>query len=65
MNVILSFKSVDIVLSRLAKGRHSVYADVYDYKEADLLTRVIANLPNVVEIEELKCRFYEATRSFW
>jgi hypothetical protein len=65
MTVILSFKSVDRGLSRLSKGRHSVYANVYDCKQVDLLTRVIVNLPNVVEIEELKVQVYEAPRIFW
>jgi len=39
--------------------------NVYDYKQVDLFTRVIVNLPNVVEIEELKVQVYEATRIFW
>jgi len=33
---------------------HSVYANVYDYKETDLLTKTVTNLPEIVEIEELR-----------
>lgn len=33
---------------------HSVYVNVYDYKETDLLAKTITNLPEIVEIEELK-----------
>jgi GNAT superfamily N-acetyltransferase len=33
---------------------HSVYVNVYDYKETDLLTKTVTNLPEIVEIEELK-----------
>jgi len=38
----------------LADYIHSVYVNVYDYKETDLLTKTVANLPEIVEIEELK-----------
>lgn len=38
----------------IAEFINSVYANVYDYKETDLLAETIANLPDVVEIEELK-----------
>jgi GNAT superfamily N-acetyltransferase len=32
----------------------SVYTDVYDYRKSDLLNKTIANLPDVIDIEELK-----------
>ncbi|MGB7883279.1 MAG: GNAT family N-acetyltransferase [Nitrososphaeraceae archaeon] len=38
----------------LADFIHSVYVNVYDYKETDLLTKTVTNLPEIVEIEELK-----------
>ena len=33
---------------------NSVYTDVYDYRRTDLLSKTIANLPDVIDIEELK-----------
>jgi ribosomal protein S18 acetylase RimI-like enzyme len=33
---------------------NSVYTDVYDYRKTDLLSKTIANLPDVIDIEELK-----------
>jgi ribosomal protein S18 acetylase RimI-like enzyme len=33
---------------------NSVYKDVYDYRRTDLLSKTIANLPDVIEIVELK-----------
>jgi GNAT superfamily N-acetyltransferase len=33
---------------------NSVYTDVYDYRRTDLLNKTIANLPDVIDIEELK-----------
>jgi hypothetical protein len=33
---------------------HSTYVNVYNYKETDLLAEIISNLPDIVEIEELK-----------
>jgi hypothetical protein len=33
---------------------NSVYTDVYDYRKSDLLNKTIANLPDVIDIEELK-----------
>jgi hypothetical protein len=33
---------------------NSVYTDLYDYRKPDLLTKTIANLPDVIDIEELK-----------
>jgi GNAT superfamily N-acetyltransferase len=35
---------------------NSVYTDVYDYRKTDLLRRTIANLPDVIDIKELKVR---------
>ncbi|HZA69724.1 MAG TPA: GNAT family N-acetyltransferase [Nitrososphaeraceae archaeon] len=32
----------------------SVYTDVYDYRRTDLISKTIANLPDVIDIEELK-----------
>jgi hypothetical protein len=32
----------------------SVYTDVYDYRKDDLLSKTSANLPDVIDIEELK-----------
>lgn len=32
----------------------SVYTDVYDYRKSDLLSKTIANLPDVIGIEELR-----------
>jgi GNAT superfamily N-acetyltransferase len=33
---------------------NSVYTDVYEYRRTDLLSKTIANLPDVIDIEELK-----------
>ncbi|MPZ06945.1 MAG: GNAT family N-acetyltransferase [Nitrososphaeraceae archaeon] len=33
---------------------NSVYTDVYDYRRTDLLSKTIDNLPDVIDIEELK-----------
>jgi hypothetical protein len=33
---------------------HSTYINVYNYTETDLLAEIISNLPDIVEIEELK-----------
>lgn len=33
---------------------NSVYTDVYDYRRTDLLSKTIANLPDVIDIVELK-----------
>ncbi|MGH9965853.1 MAG: GNAT family N-acetyltransferase [Nitrososphaeraceae archaeon] len=33
---------------------NSVYTDVYEYRRTDLLNKTIANLPDVIDIEELK-----------
>jgi GNAT superfamily N-acetyltransferase len=33
---------------------NSVYKDVYDYRRTDLLSKTIANLPDVIDIVELK-----------
>lgn len=33
---------------------NSVYTDVYDYRRTDLLSRTIANLPDVIDVVELK-----------
>jgi GNAT superfamily N-acetyltransferase len=33
---------------------NSVYTDVYDYRRTDLLSKTIATLPDVIDIEELK-----------
>jgi hypothetical protein len=33
---------------------NSVYTDIYDYRRTDLLSKTIANLPDVIDIEELK-----------
>ena len=33
---------------------NSVYTDVYDYRKTDLLRRTITNLPDVIDIKELK-----------
>ncbi len=33
---------------------NSVYTDLYDYRKPDLLSKTIANLPDVIDIEELK-----------
>jgi ribosomal protein S18 acetylase RimI-like enzyme len=32
----------------------SVYTEVYDYRKSDLLSKTTANLPDVIDIEELK-----------
>src|ERR671910_475604 len=32
----------------------SVYTDVYDYRKADLLNKTSANLPDVIDIKELR-----------
>ncbi|MGE5660787.1 MAG: GNAT family N-acetyltransferase [Ignavibacteriales bacterium] len=32
----------------------SVYTEVYDYRKSDLLSKTAANLPDVIDIEELK-----------
>ncbi|MGA7368189.1 MAG: GNAT family N-acetyltransferase [Nitrososphaeraceae archaeon] len=34
----------------------SVYTDVYDYRKPDLLGKTIANLPDMIDIEELKVK---------
>jgi ribosomal protein S18 acetylase RimI-like enzyme len=36
----------------------SVYTDVYDYRKTDLLSKTIANLPDVIDIEEMKVQSY-------
>jgi hypothetical protein len=33
---------------------HSIYVDVYNYKETGLLAKTISTLPDIIEIEELK-----------
>jgi ribosomal protein S18 acetylase RimI-like enzyme len=33
---------------------NSVYTDVYDYRRTDLLSKTIANLPDVIDVVELK-----------
>jgi GNAT superfamily N-acetyltransferase len=33
---------------------NSVYTDIYDYRRTDLLSRTIANLPDVIDVVELK-----------
>jgi GNAT superfamily N-acetyltransferase len=33
---------------------NSVYTDLYDYRKPDLLIKTIANLPDVIDIEEMK-----------
>ncbi|MPZ05399.1 MAG: GNAT family N-acetyltransferase [Nitrososphaeraceae archaeon] len=35
---------------------NSVYTDVYDYRKTDLLSKTIANMPDVIDIEDLKVR---------
>lgn len=32
----------------------SVYTDVYDYRKSDLLLKTISNLPDLIDVEELK-----------
>jgi hypothetical protein len=32
----------------------SVYTDVYDYRKDDLLSKTTANLPDVIDIEDLR-----------
>jgi GNAT superfamily N-acetyltransferase len=41
---------------RIADFIDSVYTDVYDYRKPDLLGKTIANLPDIINIEELKVR---------
>jgi GNAT superfamily N-acetyltransferase len=38
----------------------SVYTDVYDYRKTDLLSKTIANLPDVIDIEKLKVQGLQA-----
>jgi GNAT superfamily N-acetyltransferase len=38
----------------------SVYTDVYDYRKTYLLSKTIANLPDVIDIEELKVQGLQA-----
>ena len=33
---------------------NSVYTEVYDYRKTDLLCRTITNMPDIIDIEELK-----------
>lgn len=33
---------------------NSVYTDVYDYRRTDLISKTIANMPDIIGIEELK-----------
>jgi GNAT superfamily N-acetyltransferase len=46
-------------ISRISKKNivnfiNSVYTDVYDYKKDDLLNKTSANLPDIIDIEELR-----------
>lgn len=34
----------------------SVYTDIYDYRKSDLLSKIIANMPDVIDIDDLKAK---------
>ncbi|MGB8084741.1 MAG: hypothetical protein WCF07_00445, partial [Nitrososphaeraceae archaeon] len=52
----LSKNLTSISRKSVADFINSVYTDVYDYRKTDLLRRTIANLPDVIDIQELKVR---------
>jgi GNAT superfamily N-acetyltransferase len=50
----LSKNVTSISRKSIADFINSVYTDVYDYRKTDLLRRTITNLPDVIDIKELK-----------
>ena len=52
----LSKNVTSISRKSIAHFINSVYTDVYDYRKTDLLRRTITNLPDVIDIQELKVR---------
>ena len=50
----LSKNLTSISRKSIADFINSVYTDVYDYRKTDLLRRTITNLPDVINIKELK-----------
>ncbi|MGA6990222.1 MAG: GNAT family N-acetyltransferase [Nitrososphaeraceae archaeon] len=54
LTIKLSKNVTSISRKSIADFINSVYTDVYDYRKTDLLRRTIANLPDVIDIQELK-----------
>jgi hypothetical protein len=52
----LSKNVTSISRKSIADFINSVYTDVYDYRKTDLLRRTITNLPDAIDIKELKVR---------
>src|ERR687897_2972156 len=50
----LSKNVTSIPRKSIADFINSVYTDVYDYRKTDLLRRTITNLPDVIDIKELR-----------